>query len=113
MGYVPLAEAYVDLGRLADANDALSQADLNLQTLRPGENASSDSRTRFVDLAAPYWFVRGLYAEKDGRKVDALVDYRSSLALYPPRRPGPDRRDEVMASARRVWKEVGGTFQPR
>jgi len=111
MGYVPLAEAYVDLGRLADANDALSQADLNLQALRPGENASSDSRTRFADLAAPYWFVRGLYAEKDGRKVDALIDYRNSLTLYPPRRPGPDRRDEVMASARRVWKEVGGTAQ--
>jgi len=111
MGYVPLAEAYVRLGRLADANDALTQADLRLQALRPGENASSNDKVRFADLAAPYWFVRGLYAEKDGRKIDALVDYRNALGLYPPRRPRPDRRDEVMASAERVWKELGGTAQ--
>jgi len=111
MGYVPLAEAYVRLGRLADARDALSQAASKQQALRPGENASSNDKVRFADLAAPYWFVRGLYAEKDGRKIDALVDYRNALALYPPRRPGPDRRDEVMASAERVWKELGGTAQ--
>ncbi len=111
MGYVPLAEAYVRLGRLADADDALSQAASKLQTVRPGENASSNDKARFADLAAPYWFVRGLYAEKDGRKIDALVDYRNALALYPPRRPGPDRRDEVTASAGRVWKELGGTSQ--
>jgi thiol-disulfide isomerase/thioredoxin len=111
MGYVPLAEAYVRLGRLADANEALTQADLRLQALRPGENASSNDKVRFGDLAAPYWFVRALYAEKHGRKIDALVDYRNAIRLYPPRRPGPDRRDEVMASAERVWKELGGTAQ--
>jgi tetratricopeptide (TPR) repeat protein len=111
MGYVPLAEAYVRLGRLADANDALTQADLRLQALRPGENASSNDKVRFAGLAAPYWFVRGLYAAKDGRKIDALVDYRNALGLYPPRRPRSDRRDEVMASAERVWKELGGTAQ--
>jgi tetratricopeptide (TPR) repeat protein len=111
MGYIPLAEAYVRAGRLADANDALTQADLRLQVLRPGENASSNDKARFADLAAPYWFVRGLYAEKDGRKIDALVDYRNALGLYPPRRPTPDRRDEVIASAERVWKELGGTAQ--
>jgi tetratricopeptide (TPR) repeat protein len=111
MGYVPLAEAYVRLGRLGDASEALSQAALKLQALHPGENASSNDKARYADLAAPFWFVRGLYAEKDGRKIDALVDYRNALTLYPPRRPGPDRRDEVMASAERVWKELGGTSQ--
>jgi tetratricopeptide (TPR) repeat protein len=109
MGYVPLAEAYVRLGRQADANDALTQADLRFQALRNKENASSDDKARFAELSTPYWFVRGLYAEKDGRKIDALVDYRNAVGLYPPRRPGPDRRDEVMASAERVWKELGGT----
>ena len=111
MGYLPLAEGYVRLGRLADASDALSQADSKLQALRPSENASATDRTRFADLAAPYWFVRGLYAERDGRKIDALVDYRNALALYPPRRPRPDRRDEVMVSAERLWKELGGTAE--
>jgi len=61
--------------------------------------------------AGDYWFRRGLYAEKDGRKMDALVIYRNALALYPPRRPRPDRRDEVMASAGRLWKDLGGTAQ--
>ena len=111
IGYPPLAEAYVRLGRLSSAGDALLQADEKLRAIRPPENASSEDRTRFAELAAPYWFVRGLYAKKDGRKMDALVDYRNALALYPPRRPRPDRRDEVMASAQQLWKDLGGTAQ--
>lgn len=111
MGYLPLAEAHVRLGRLASASDALAEADLRLHALHPGEKAGSDEKTRFAALAAQYWFVRGLYAEKGGRKIDALVNYRNALALYPPRRPRPDRRDEVMASAERLWKELGGTGQ--
>ena len=111
MGYLPLAEAYVRLGQLTSADDALAQADLRLNAIRPAENASSNDKARFAELAAPYWFVRGLYAEKDGRKMDALVDYRNALALYPPRRPSPDRRDGVMTSAERLWKELGGTAQ--
>jgi thiol-disulfide isomerase/thioredoxin len=96
---------------LTGAEDALSQADLRLHAIQPAGNASSNDKARFAELAAPYWFVRGLYAEKDGRKIDALVDYRNALALYPPRRPRPDRRDEVMTSAERLWKELGGTAQ--
>lgn len=111
MGYLSLAEAYVRLGRLASADDALSQAELRLHALRPAENTSSNDKIRFADLAAPYWFVRGIYAEKDGRRIDALVDYRNALALYPPRRPRPDRRVAVLAAAERLWKELGGTAQ--
>ena len=111
MGYLPLAEADVHLNRLSSAKDALLQTDTKLHAIRPPENASSEDRSRFVRLAAQYWFVRGLCAEKDGRKMDALVDYRNALALYPPRRPRPDRRDEVMASTERLWKDLGGTAQ--
>jgi tetratricopeptide (TPR) repeat protein len=111
MGYLPLAEAYVRLGRLSSAKDALLQADMKLHALRPPENASSEDKSHFAELAAQYWMVRGLDAEKDGRKVDALVDYRNALALYPPRRARPDRRGEVMARAERVWKALGGTTQ--
>ena len=109
LGYVPLAEAYVRLGQLSGAKEALSQAEITLRAIRPPENASSEQSARFADMAVPYWFVRGLYAEKEGRKMDALVDYRNALVLYPPRRPRPDRRDDVMACAQRVWKELGGT----
>jgi tetratricopeptide (TPR) repeat protein len=111
MGYLPLVEAYVGLGRLTSADDALSQADLRLSAIRPAENASSSDKGPFADLAARYWFVRGIYAEREGRKIDALVDYRNALGLYPPRGPRPDRRDEVMACADRLWKELGGTAE--
>ena len=111
MGYMPLAEAYVCLGRLSSAKDALLKADAKLHALRPPANASSEERSQFGELAAEFWFVRGLYAEKDGRKMDALIDYRNALALFPPRRPSPDRREEVMAAAERLWKDLGGTTQ--
>ncbi len=29
--------------------------------------------------AGQYWFMCGVYAEKDGRKMDALVNYRNAL----------------------------------
>src|SRR5262249_49347782 len=54
---------------------------------------------------------RAMFAEKEGRKMDALIDYRTAAATYPPRRPNPDRRDEVLAAAQRLWKELGGTAQ--
>ena len=110
-GYLPLAEAYVHLQQSTSADDALSQATLRLHAIQPGVNASSDSKARYADLAAQFWFVHGLYAEKKGRKMDALMDYRNALAFYPARRPQPDRREEVWASAERLWKELGGTPQ--
>lgn len=111
MGYLPLAEAYVRLGKSPSAKDVLLQIDDKLRKIRPPEDASSGDKSRHAELEAQFWFLRGLYAEKEGRKMDALVDYRNSLALYPPRRPRADRRDEVMASADRLWKELGGTSQ--
>ena len=110
-GYLPLIEADLQLGRISNAGEALAQAETRLQIIRPPEGASSQEKNGFGSLAAPYWFLHGEYAEKEGRKIDALVDYRNALSLYPPRRPNPDRRAEVMASAERLWKELGGTTQ--
>ena len=111
MGYLPLAEAYARLGRLSSAKDVLLQIEDKLRKARPPDDASSSEKSRFAELDAPFWALRGLYAEKEGRKADALVDYRNAIAMYPPRRPRPDRRDEVMASAERLWKSMGGTAQ--
>jgi thiol-disulfide isomerase/thioredoxin len=111
MGYLPLAEAYARLGRLSSAKDILMQIDEKLRKTRPPDDASSGDKFQFAELEAQFWYLHGLYAEKEGRKMDALVDYRNAIAMYPPRRPRPDRRDDVMVSAERLWKDLGGTAQ--
>jgi thiol-disulfide isomerase/thioredoxin len=108
-GYLPLAEAYVKLGRVTDAKDTLSQTEDKLAKVRPREGASAEEKFRHNEMEARYWDIKGQLAEKEGRKLDALVDYRTSMSLYPPRRPRADTRDEVMARAQRLWKEMGGT----
>lgn len=110
-GYMPLAEAYARLGGLDSAKDILLQIEEKLAKMRPKDDAPGEEKSRYAEMEAQFWFVSGLYAEKTGRKMDALVDYRNSISQYPPRRPSPDRRDEVMASAQRLWKELGGTAQ--
>jgi thiol-disulfide isomerase/thioredoxin len=110
-GYMPLAEAYARLDRLESAKDTLLQIEEKLARMRPKDDSPGEEKSRYAEMEAQFWFLRGLYAEKTGRKMDALVDYRNSISRYPPRRPRPDRRDEVMASAQRLWKELGGTAQ--
>jgi len=110
-GYMPLAEAYARLGQLDSAKDILLQVEEKLAKMRPKEDAPGERKADYAEMEAQFWFLSGLYAEKAGRKMDALVDYRNSLSQFPPRRPSPDRRDEVMAAAQRLWKELGGTAQ--
>lgn len=110
-GELPLAEAYARLGRLSSAKDVLLQIEEKLAQMKPKADAAAQAKSFYVELEAQFWFVSGLYAEKAGRKMDALVDYRNSISQYPPRRPSPDQRDAAMASAQRLWKEFGGTAQ--
>ena len=110
-GYFPLLEAHIRLGQFANAKDTLAQAEDALNRTRPTENASSEDEFRHTELEAQLWYLKGLYADRQGRKLDALVAYRNSIATYPPRRPRPDRRDEVMQAAQHLWKEMGGTAQ--
>jgi thiol-disulfide isomerase/thioredoxin len=109
LGYLPLAEAYVKLGRVTDAKDSVSQIEDKLAKVRPRDGASAEEKFRYNEMEARYWDIKGQLAEKEGRKLDALVDYRTSMTLYPPRRPRADTRDEVMARAQHLWKEMGGT----
>ena len=110
-GYFPLLEAHIRLGQFANAKDTLAQAEDAVNRTRPIEKASSEDKFRHAELEAQLWYLKGLYADRQGRKLDALVAYRNSIATYPPRRPRPDRRDEVMQAAQQLWKEMGGTAQ--
>ena len=74
MGLMPLAEAYVRLGRQSSAKDILLQIEDKLHKMRPPDNANSSDKFRFAEQDAHYWYLRGLYAEKDNHKLDALVD---------------------------------------
>lgn len=106
--YLPLAEAELRLGQFPSATLSLDKAETSLKTL----SMTKDSlyKASLGIYAAQYWSVRGLLAEKENRKMDALIDYRNAITLYPLREPNNyDRRDEVMDSAERIWKELGGT----
>jgi len=109
--YYPLGEAYARLGRLAEARDVLLKYEDLLERRRPPATATSADRMRFGEDEARFWQLRGIVAESENRFPDALVAYRNAIAAYPPRRPGGDRRDEAMAAAQRIWKQLGGTSQ--
>jgi thiol-disulfide isomerase/thioredoxin len=106
-----LSEAYIRLGRLPAARDLLIQQESVLNRLGPSDSTSTSDKSRFAEDEAMFWYLKGLFAEAELRKMDALIDYRNSISSFPPRRPSPDRRDQVMQSAQRLWKEVGGTAQ--
>ena len=110
-GYNALAEAYTRIGRPASVKDLLIQQDEILNRLRPPDSAPAGEKVRFAEDEAKLWYLKGLFAEAENRKADALIDYRNSVSTFPPRRPSPDRRDQVMQSAQRLWKELGGTAQ--
>jgi thiol-disulfide isomerase/thioredoxin len=110
-GYFPLAEALTRLGQLSSAANTLLQIENKIDNTRPREGASSGERFRHAELEARFWYLKGLYDEAEGRNLDALISYRNSIGAFPIRRPGPDRRDEVMQDAQRLWKQLGGTTQ--
>jgi len=110
-GYNALAEAYIRQNRLSSAKDLLNQQENILSRLRPPESAPAGDKYRFAEDEGMFWYLKGLFAEADHRATDALVDYRNSISAFPPRRPSPDRRDQVMQAAQRLWKDLGGTAQ--
>lgn len=110
-GFNALCEANIRLGRLATVKDLLLQQEDILNRIRPSGSTPAADKFRFAEDEALFWYLKGLFAEAEQRKVDALIDYRNSISTYPPRRPSPDRRDQVMQSAQRLWKGLGGTAQ--
>ncbi|MEX2261560.1 MAG: redoxin family protein [Bryobacteraceae bacterium] len=107
--YFPLVDAHIRLKQKASAEDILSQIETKLNRMRPPADASSKDKFRHEEMEARFWHMKGRFAELTGRKMDALILYRNSLITFPVRRPSSDSRDLVMADARRLWAEFGGT----
>lgn len=109
--YRPLADAYIRLKQFSNADDILSQLDRIIDRNKPKKDASSEDLFRHAEEEAPLWYLKGQLAEARGRKMDALILYRNSLMKFPVRRPRPDSREVVLADAKRLWAELGGTPQ--
>jgi len=107
MSYFPLAEAYVGMRNVSSASDILSQARAILDRRRPGPGSPSGDISRHAELEALYWYLAAGLLERKGEPGPAMEAYQRSLALFPPRRPRPDRRDEVMSRARVLWRQLG------
>ncbi|MCC6586032.1 MAG: redoxin family protein [Bryobacterales bacterium] len=111
-GFFPLIEAYVLQKKSAEAKDVLLQARLVLDRSRPPADALPADLNRFALLEARYWALKGSAAEADNRKFDALIAYRNALATYPAKSArGDDNRDQILASAQRIAKELGATAE--
>jgi thiol-disulfide isomerase/thioredoxin len=107
LSYFPLAEAYIGMKRVSSAGDIVSQVKVMLDRTRPADTASGNEKFRHAEQEAMYWFLEARLRELSDHKEAAVEAFRRSLKTFPPRRPRPDRRDEVMASARKLWKSLG------
>lgn len=110
-GYYPLIEAYAAQKKYAEARDILSQTQRILDRMRPEPAASPEDKARFARFEAGFWRVKGLLAEKQEKKFDALIAYRNALASYGPRSPREDERDAVYATARQLAKDLGASVE--
>jgi thiol-disulfide isomerase/thioredoxin len=110
-GMFPLVEAYIRMGKMPSAKDTLLQVDDRIREMRPAETASSEEISRYAGMEARFWFLKGFYAETEGRKLDALINYRNSISTFPVRRANPDRREEIMQKAQSLWQQLNGTAE--
>jgi thiol-disulfide isomerase/thioredoxin len=109
VAYFPLIEAYAALNKPNEAVDIVSQAQTILNRSRPPADSSLEQRNTHLHMEANFWRVKGILAAARGKTFDALIAYRNALSCYPPRSSRPDQRDEVMATARALAKQLGAT----
>ena len=110
-GQFALAEAYLKLDELPAMRSLLFQLEDKLNRTRPDESAHTRERSWHAEREAQFWYMKGLLAEKEGRRLDALVLYRNAMVSFPPQRERKDRRSEVQEAAQRLWEEMSGTNQ--
>jgi thiol-disulfide isomerase/thioredoxin len=103
-----MAEAYARLKQPDKAREVLAQlADL----VKTKEPAKTDAQKRsHVYRQTVYWQAVAKVAEVEQRKLDALTAYQTVLLFRSaPSKPG--EKDELTDTAKRLWKELGGTEQ--
>ena len=103
-----LAEAYARTKQPAKANEVLGEMAAALKKKEPGENASDSKKRAYAYYASIYWQAVAKVAEADKRKLDALTAYQTAIAVRLKGSPPPD---ELNNTAKRLWKELGGTDQ--
>jgi thiol-disulfide isomerase/thioredoxin len=105
-----LAEAYARLKQPAKAREMLAQL---ADYIKPKEPLKTDAqRKTYAYDQAVYWRAAGKVAEVEQRKLDALTAYQTVLlSRDKPPAPKSDKKDELIDSTERLWKELGGTDQ--
>ena len=111
VGLLASTEASIRLGKLSAAKKTLLQLGEKIADSKPADTASSGERADHASLEAQFWYVKGLYAEAENRKLDALIDHRNAIATFPIRTHEADRRDEVMKHAQTLWQQMNGTSE--
>lgn len=101
-----MAEAYARSKQPDKAREVLAQlADL----VKPKEPAKTDAQNRSYRYSQTvYWQAVAKVAEIEHRKLDALMAYQAVL-LFRSAPSKPDEKDELSDTAKRLWKELGGT----
>jgi len=101
-----MAEAYARTKKFDKAREVLAQL-ANIANEKKTDEQSSDAQKRAVAYyQSVYWQAVGKVAQFEGRKVDALMAYQTSIILSP-NSPSKEFNDNVQL----LWKELGGTDQ--
>jgi thiol-disulfide isomerase/thioredoxin len=99
-----VAQAYEKQGGRDKAHVALLQASDYLASKAPAPG-ETDRQVLNRHSMARYSILRtsAEMAEREGRKLDALIGYRETLLVR------PIAREELLTRQRKLWKELGGT----
>ncbi len=106
-----LAEAYARLKQPAKAQEVLAQF-AELAKPREFSGPNKDGRERSLAYTqSDYWQAVAKVAEVERRRLDALTAYQTAMMVRPKSSAAVDEQGELSDSAKRLWKELGGTHQ--
>ena len=99
-----LSQLYEKQGQTEKAEEALRSLEDYLRAKAPPPDEQNRQVVETYRSAHySYWMQLGALAEHQGRKLDALLAYREAAAVT------PGSKDGILATDRRLWKELGGS----